>query len=208
MYRSSKTNFSVTIRFAALCVGLLLVLAGCASRPDAGALAISTLQAPDAVTHDILVVSTRERDDRPDTYFNGERGKRIDFAEATISVPPQHKPGRYRMAHRSCPAIRKRISSRGRAGYIDGSAAFTSRLNQRLSALPRGQRTVFFVHSRLQHAVSRKASTGSPSLFTMQDFSGVPVLFSWASRGKLQDYVYDPETARRSRATAWKRHCA
>ena len=93
MPRRAWFEVNVTIRFAALCAGLLIVLAGCASRPDAGALAVSTLQAPGATTHDILVVSTRERDDRPNTYFNGERAKKTDFAEATISVPPNHKPG-------------------------------------------------------------------------------------------------------------------
>ncbi len=193
MYRSSKTNFSVTIRLAALCAGLLILLAGCGSRPDVGALAISSLQAPGAVTHDILVVSTRERDDRPDTYFNGERAKKIDFAETTISVPPQHKPGNIEWPS-VLPGDPKKDFVPRQAGYIDGSTAFTSRLNQRLSALPRGHRTVFlFIHgynTRFPESLYRFTQVVHDA-----DFNGVPVLFTWASRGKLQDYVYDLNSA-------------
>jgi esterase/lipase superfamily enzyme len=193
MYRSSKTNFSVTIRLAALCTGLLFLLAGCGTRPDAGALAISSLQAPGAVTHDILVVSTRERDDRPDTYFNGERGKKIDFAEASISVPPLHKPGNIEWPS-VLPGDPKKDFVPRQAGFIDGSTAFASRLNQRLSTLPRGQRTVFlFIHgynTRFPESLYRFTQ-----LVHDADFSGVPVLFTWASRGKLQDYVYDLNSA-------------
>lgn len=188
-----RSRFSVTIRCAAMCAGLILVLAGCASRPDAGALAVSTLQAPGATTHDILVVSTRERDDRPDTYFNGERAKSIDFAEARISVPPNHKPGNIEWPA-TLPGDPKTSFVPRRAGFIDGQTAFTYRLNQRLSALPPGQRTVFlFIHgynTRFPESLYRFTQLVHDS-----DFDGVPVLFTWASRGKLQDYVYDLNSA-------------
>jgi len=193
MSHSPRSKFIETIRVAALCAGVVLVLAGCASRPDAGALAISTREAPGATTHDVLIASTRERDDRPGTYFNGERAKSIDFAEATISVPPAHKPGNIEWPT-VLPGDPKADFVPRKAGYIEGEDAFAARLNRKLSALPRGQRTVFlFIHgynTRFSEGLYRFTQVVHDA-----NYAGVPVLFTWASRGKLQDYVYDLNSA-------------
>ena len=190
---STRCKFSVTIRLAVFCAGLILMLAGCASRPDGGALTVSTQKAPGATTQDILIVSTRERDDRPGTYFNGERAKSIDFAEATISVPPNHKPGNIEWPV-VLPGDPKKEFVPRKAGFIDGQTAFASRLNQRLSDLPRGQRTVFlFIHgynTRFPESLYRFTQVVHDA-----GFEGIPVLFTWASRGNLQDYVYDLNSA-------------
>nr|WP_244318288.1 alpha/beta hydrolase [Roseibium hamelinense] len=170
------------------------MLAACSTRPDAGVLAISADPAPGARPHDIMVVTTRQRDDRPDTYFNGERREQgVDFAEVTISVPPTHVPGQIEWPSKFPGDPNTDFVTR-KAGYIDGEAAFKQRLNRRLAQLPKDKRTVFlFIHgynTRFAEGLYRFAQFVDDS-----KFPGVPVFFTWASRGNLQDYVYDLNSA-------------
>ncbi len=182
-------------RFFQSLVLLLLCfsLAACGSRPEFGALALNTAPAPDAEAHDILIVTTRAKDDHPDTYFNGERSKSINYAEATISVPAAHEAGQVEWPD-SLPGNPDTDFVTRKAGYISGKASFTNDVNRRLAKLPRGEREIFvFIHgynNRFPEALFRFAQVVHDS-----DFPGVPVMFSWASRGKLQDYVYDLNSA-------------
>ena len=78
--------------FSVLAVVLLAFsLVACASRPETGFLSAVALSPPGAVDHTLLVATTRERDARPGTLFNGDRASAVDYAELTISVPPNHK---------------------------------------------------------------------------------------------------------------------
>jgi len=173
---------------------MCLLLAACGTRPGEGALAISTEPAPEAQVHDILVATTRARDDRPDTYFNGERREEgLDFAEAQISVPPSHVAGKIEWPSTFPGDPQTDFVARG-ASYIDGEAAFTARLNQRLSKLPKGERTVFiFIHG--YNTNFAEGLYRFTQFVHDADFPGVPLLFTWASRGQLQDYVYDLNSA-------------
>lgn len=193
MPHSPRSDHGTKIWLAVVCVSLITLLAGCAVRPEAGVLAISSERAPGASTHDILIVSTRERDDRPGTYFNGERAETVQYAEATISVPPKHKPGEIEWPI-ALPGDPKTAFVPRKAGFIADQAAFSARLNQRLIQLPPGKRTVFlFIHgynTRFPEGLYRFTQIVHDA-----EFTEVPVLFTWASRGKLQDYVYDLNSA-------------
>ncbi|NVK32930.1 MAG: alpha/beta fold hydrolase [Rhodobacteraceae bacterium] len=176
-----------------LCIGLCLMLAACGSRPESGALALSTQAAPGARTHNIMIVTTRERDERPDTYFNGERAGTIDYATASISVPPSHEAGAIEWPSTFPGDPEKSFVARA-ASYTPDRAAMRADLDRRLMELPKGQRSVFlFIHGY--------NTLFSESLFRFTqfvhdaDYKGVPLLFSWASRGQLQDYVYDLNSA-------------
>ncbi len=82
-------------------LAVLLVVAplvACASRPETGFLASVPESAPGATDHTVLVATTRERDPRPGTFFNGERASSLDYAEIAVSVPPNHVPGQVEMA--------------------------------------------------------------------------------------------------------------
>jgi len=173
---------------------ICLLLAACGTRPHEGALAISTAPAPDATVHDILIATTRARDQRPDTYFNGERREEgLDFAHALISVPPDHQPGRIEWPETFPGDPQSEFVTRG-ADYIDGDAAFTARLNQRLASLPKGERTVFiFIHG--YNTNFAEGLYRFTQFVHDAKFPGVPLLFTWASRGNLQDYVYDLNSA-------------
>lgn len=193
MRLNTQTDLTRNMWLALVCMALIALLAGCTSRPEAGALAISGQPAPGATNHDILIVSTRERDKRPNTYFNGERADRAQYAEATISVPRAHKPGEIEWPS-VLPGNPKTDFVPRQAGYIDNQKAFAARLNQRLSQLPAGKRTVFlFIHgynTRFAEGLYRFTQVVHDA-----DYQGVPVLFTWASRGQIQDYVYDLNSA-------------
>ncbi|ADZ71252.1 hypothetical protein SL003B_2829 [Polymorphum gilvum SL003B-26A1] len=170
-----------------------VVLAGCAARPDVGALKVSDQPAAGATEHTILIATTRARADAPDTYFSGERGKRRDFARATISVPPAHKPGRVEWPS-VLPGDPSRHFVAREAGYLDDGDSFRRAVNAALADRPAHERDVFvFIHgynTLFAEGLYRFAQVVHDSGFT-----GVPVLFTWASRGNVTDYVYDLNSA-------------
>ena len=155
------------------------------------------LQPPGAVDHTLLVATTRERDDRPGTLFNGDRASATDYAEITVSVPPNHKQGEIEWA--STPPGDPNVDFVVRdEKYLDGDKAFVQALNAQLALRPPGSRNVFlFIHgfnTMFAEAVYRVAQLAHDS-----KAPGVPVLFTWASRGKATAYVYDLNSATAAR---------
>ncbi|WP_417667095.1 alpha/beta hydrolase [Roseibium sp.] len=184
------------VRLAALL--LCLVLTACANRPENGALAVSSAPAPGASVQDILIVTTRQRDERPDTYFNGERAAEADYAKASISVPPTHEDGLVEWPS-SLPGDPKTDFVTRSASFVPNRAAMIADLNARLMKLPKGERSVFlFIHgynTLFAEGLYRFAQIAHDA-----NYGGVPVLFTWASRGDLTDYVYDLNSAMTARS--------
>jgi esterase/lipase superfamily enzyme len=189
---SLKRSFSV---LAVVLVAFSLV--ACAARPENGFLSAVALSPPGAVDHTLLVATTRERDDRPGTLFNGDRASAIDYAELTISVPPNHKQNEIEWA--TTPPGDPNVDFVVRdEKYLDGDKAFVQALNAQLALRPPGSRNVFlFVHgfnTMFAEAVYRAAQLAHDS-----KAPGVPVLFTWASRGQATAYVYDLNSATAAR---------
>ncbi|MCA1297305.1 alpha/beta hydrolase [Stappia indica] len=178
---------------SAALLALALTLAACSGRPGAGSLALSTAPAPEAQEHTILIATTRERDDRPGTYFNRERADKIDFARATVSIPPTHKAGQIEWPAKAPGNPETDFTVRS-ASYIDGKSAFRAALDKELAKRPKGKREVFvFIHgynTRFPEALFRMAQLTSDSRLPH-----VPVLFTWASGGDVTDYIYDNNSA-------------
>ena len=139
--RSLKRSFSV---LALVFVAFSLV--ACASRPETGFLSAVAYSPPGAVDHTLLVATTRERDDRPGTLFNGDRAPATDYAEITVSVPPNHKQNEIEWA--TTPPGDPNVNFVVRdEKYLDGDKAFVQALNAQLALRPPGSRNVFlFVH--------------------------------------------------------------
>jgi len=175
----------------------LSLLAGCASRPEVGALADNMAVAPGATDHSIMVATSRARDPRPGTYFNGERSTAFDLAEFTVSVPPNHKHGEVELPQSGAGNPQTDFVVRD-GGYIENEKAFVAQLNRRLAQKPRGQRSIIiFIHgynTLFAEGLYRFAQVVHDSKST-----AVPVHFSWASRGQLSDYVYDNNSATAAR---------
>jgi esterase/lipase superfamily enzyme len=185
------------IRIAGAFLALVFSLSACASRPEAGFLMPTATVAPGATDHTILIVTTRARDARPNTLYDGERSSALDYATATISVPPIHAAGQIEWP-KSPPGDPEREFVTRQAGYLNGVGGFDHDLKAELAKLPKGHRDiVLFVHGyntlfaeglyrfvQLTHDVRGKS---------------VPVLFTWASRGALTQYLYDLNSATAAR---------
>lgn len=174
----------------------LSALAGCASRPGPDALSVVETQVPGTREHVILVASSRERDPRPGVFYNGERTPGLSFARVDMSVPPTHKPGMVEFPRdKPNPATDMVVRE---AVYRDTPQEFTSDLKAELALRPVGQKQVFiFVHgfnTLYSEALYRFTQMAEDSKST-----AVPVLFTWASRGGIQDYVYDTNSATAAR---------
>ena len=172
-------------------------LVACASRPETGFLSAVAYSPPGAVDHTLLVATTRERDDRPGTLFNGDRANATDYAEITVSIPPNHKQGEIEWA--TTPPGDPNVDFVVRdEKYLDGDRAFVQALNAQLALRPPGSRNVFlFIHgfnTMFAEALYRGAQLAHDS-----KAPGVPVLFTWASRGKATAYVYDLNSATAAR---------
>jgi esterase/lipase superfamily enzyme len=185
---SSKRSLAIlAIVLVAVCLG------GCASRPESGFLSAVALSSPGAVDHTLLVATTRERDDRPGTLFNGARASGLDYAELTVSIPPNHRQGEIEWATTPPGDPNADFVVRDEK-YLDGDKAFVQALNAELARRPPGKRNVFlFIHgfnTMFAEAVYRAAQLAHDSRAP-----GVPVLFTWASRGNATAYVYDLNSA-------------
>jgi esterase/lipase superfamily enzyme len=172
-------------------------LVACAARPESGFLSAVALSPPGAVDHTLLVATTRERDDRPGTLFNGDRASATDYAEITVSIPPNHKQNEIEWA--TTPPGDPNVNFVVRdEKYLDSDKAFVQALNAQLALRPPGSRNVFlFVHgfnTMFAEAVYRGAQLAHDS-----KAPGVPVLFTWASRGQATAYVYDLNSATAAR---------
>jgi esterase/lipase superfamily enzyme len=179
----------------ALVAGVLL--AGCATRPESGFLSPVSENTTGGIDHPLLIVTTRERDPRPGTFFNGERAKSVHYATMTVSIPPTHAAGKVEWAPTPPGNPATSFVVRHEAS-LDDDKAFVQALNAQLATRPKGSRKVFvFIHgfnTLFAEGVYRFAQIVHDSKAT-----AVPVLFTWASRGKLTDYLYDNNSATAAR---------
>jgi esterase/lipase superfamily enzyme len=184
--------------FPVLAIVLLAFsLVACASRPETGFLSAVAYAPQGATDHTLLVATTRERDDRPGTLFNGDRASALDFAELTVSIPPNHKQNEIEWASTPPGDPNANFVVRDEK-YLDSDKAFLQALNAQLALRPPGSRNVFlFVHgfnTMFAEAVYRGAQLAHDSRAP-----GVPVVFTWASRGQATAYVYDLNSATAAR---------
>ena len=177
--------------FLALLLPLVLVACGTPR-------VLELSQAPKADiagTVQIYVATTREPSAQP-VYFSGERGPRLSFARLDITVPRGHKPGDLELPDSGPGDPAKHFT----ATYIQklDLAPAVSDVRKELMRRPASQRDVLvFVHgynTNFADAVYRFAQIVYDS-----GFKGVPVLFTWPSRGQLLAYPYDRESAFYSR---------
>jgi esterase/lipase superfamily enzyme len=181
--------------FAVLIVAAPLV--ACASRPESGFLSPVAENAIGATDHTLLVATTRERDERPGTLFNGERAPSLDYATITVSVPPKHVPSNIEWAT-TAPGDPNANFVVREAAYLDGDKAFVQSLNAQLAMRPRGSRKVLvFIHG--YNTMFAEGLYRLTQIVHDAKAPGVPVLFTWASAGKLKDYVYDTNSATAAR---------
>nr|WP_257098737.1 alpha/beta hydrolase [Pseudovibrio flavus] len=117
----------------------------------------------------------------------------MDYASTTVSIPASHQPGAIEWP-KTLPGDPNTDFVVRDAHYINGNDAFRATYKKQLNALPKANRsTMVFIHgynTLFAEAVFRYAQFANDS-----GFKGVPVLFTWASRGSVANYVYDNNSA-------------
>ena len=179
-----------------LALALALFLGACAGRP-VGNLVVVEARAPGASTVDMIVATTRAPVEAPPgVMFGGERGIGLRFADISVSIPPD--------------ALRK-IGDVQWPSSLPGDPAHDfvtlhaqplllpevkALFHTRITAQPT-RHALVFVHgynTRFEEAVYRFAQVAHDS-----GANFVPVLFTWPSRGRALEYLYDRESANYSR---------
>ncbi|MFG1424210.1 alpha/beta hydrolase [Roseixanthobacter liquoris] len=179
------------LRAALLGVAALLALNGCTPHPE-GVLVPLATGTPVAATVDILAATTRAPTDQPGILFTGERGDALSLTNIVVSIPPNRTVGsiQWPQPGTADPARDFAISEVApvpRSGVLDWFKG----------AKGKKRRVLIFVHgfnTRFDSAVFRFAQI-------VHDMNAdlAPVLFSWPSRGRILDYVYDRESTNFSR---------
>jgi esterase/lipase superfamily enzyme len=141
MFRGARYSLTSDCLGHSLSILAVLIVAAplvaCASRPVTGFLTPVAVSATGATDHTVLVATTRERDPRPGTFFNGERASSLDYATITVSVSPNHVAGQVEMA--STPPGDPNANFVVLDGaYLDGDKAFVRALNAQLATRPKG----------------------------------------------------------------------
>ena len=181
-------------RFLVLCA-LVLGLAGCGGHVE-GALTPVPTAAGVGSEVGLLVATTREPATNEVDLFSGERGLGLEFADITVSVPPDSARAvgevQWPKVAPGDPARDFVVVDARRLDLPQALATFS----RRLAATP-GRRVLVFVHgynNRFDDAVFRLAQIVHDS-----DASVAPVLFTWPSRASLLAYGYDRESTNYSR---------
>jgi len=187
----------MAIRLLLVCFVSLLI-AGCAAKP-ANIVGVDNPSNPaasvvGATRQTVYIATTRALADDPAVLFSGERDlETVHFAKVVVSVPPGHKLGNVERPASVPPNPQKDFVIL-EPQIFTGANQFKGHINKALGQRPPGQREILlFVHgynTDLAAAVLRTAQFKHDSGFT-----GIPVVFSWASRGKTLDYVYDLNSA-------------
>lgn len=178
---------------AALAIALALSAGACASGPPRSALELTGTVPEGSKPVPILVATTRERaTEPPGLMFSGDRARDPNYADVVISIPPNHQIGQLEIG--TDPRRSIAVVSRD---YLDRKE-FLQKVRRELAKRKPAERDILvFIHgynTRFDEAVFRFAQIVNDS-----GFKGVPVLFTWPSRGELLAYPYDRESAIYSR---------
>jgi esterase/lipase superfamily enzyme len=173
------------------CALLALAAGGCAG-PGRGLLVPVAKVPAEAKTRMVLAVTTRgPAPDQPGHLFSGERGDTARYASLTLSLPKARAAGSVPTAAES-PDPDKHIALIA-ARELD-AAGFAGLARTELKTR---RRALVFTHgynTQFDEAVVRLAQIVDDT-----GYGGLPVLFSWPSRGEVRDYGYDKDSANFSR---------
>jgi esterase/lipase superfamily enzyme len=168
-------------------------LSACGGRPPKGVMEpVATPLPAGATPVPLFVATTRARPKDPLLMFAGERSRSLDFARVVISVPPNHVAGEIEWPRSAVGDPAQHFVTTDRSFLKDET--FIDGIRKAVAARPPGERTVLlFIHgynTMFEEAVYRLAQIVNDS-----GFKGVPVLFTWPSRGQVLQYPYDRESA-------------
>ncbi|KAA0693276.1 alpha/beta fold hydrolase [Neorhizobium sp. P12A] len=193
-----RTVTIATLRCAckavAVLVALSLVTSGCASRPQDVLRPLAV--APTGTSRvTMLVATTRKPSEDPGKLFSGDRGTAISLNSVDVSGPPDwtRKIGEVQWPSRMPPNPQKEFAvTQVTKVQSESQAVDWYRKNRNAK-----HQVIIFVHgfnNTYADAVFRLAQIVHDS-----GTDAAPILFTWPSRGRVFDYLYDKESANYSR---------
>jgi esterase/lipase superfamily enzyme len=172
---------------------LLLLLVGCTERPGMEILTPITTAPAEARGVTVHVATTRERRSPEANGFTNRRARDLNFAEYTVSVPPNHRPGRIEWPRIPADPAVSFAPLRDRVlGRDDFEAALAGRGCGEAAA-----NTLVFVHgynTNFPEALFRVVQMAHDT-----DNRLIPILFAWPSDAATLGYVADRDSAIYSR---------
>lgn len=178
-----------------------LILASCASSPinlvGLGSVEHPLIAANGIKVQNIFVATSRLRSEDSSEFFSGERSQVMGLGNVDVTIPPNHQLGKIEQPTSGKSDILTHFTI-ARPVIYENSSAFSANINAALAERPAGERSILaFVHgynTSFSSALLRMAQFVNDT-----GFQGVPVLFTWASRGRALDYVYDINSALQAR---------
>lgn len=172
------------------------LLAACTRPPDLIGIDnpdVPVESVPDLTRHQIFIATTRQASEVTSTFFSSGRAPDVGLASVVVTVPPNHVVAELERPTRLPPDPRTEFTVVDPVVY-SADTAFIAEVRRELARRPVGQRRLLlFVHgynTTASDAILRLAQFVEDS-----GFEGVPVLFTWASAGRLSRYVYDLNSA-------------
>ena len=193
--RSEPCAMRTCFRFLYALIGSM-VLVACAPSPEL--IGVNNPSVPvetvvEAQKQTVFIATTRMQTETVGAFYSADRAPELGLASVVVSIPPKHVVGELERPKRLPPDPRTEFAVIDPTVY-ETDTAFINAMNHELSELPNGRRDIlFFVHgynNTTSDAVLRLAQFVEDT-----GFQGVPVLFDWASAGKLTRYVYDLNSA-------------
>lgn len=182
-------GFSSRIATVFLMVVIVLLPISCRIRPEDALLPVPAAAGTKRL--DLLVATTRKPHPDRATIFGSERADRLHFARFAMGVPGTHAPGKIEWPRSRPPDAASQIC------VLDSETldrkAFSAELKDATSQGQCRRPVLVIVHGyNTGFALSLLRST---QILVDSELEVAPVLFSWASRGKLSGYGYDRESA-------------
>lgn len=181
---------------APLLLSVALLVAACSRPPDLVGIDNPEHPAeslPDVSRHRLFIITTREASEVVGALFSAERAPELGLASVDVTIPPNHEVGKVERPRRLPPDPRTEFAVVDPAIY-KGESAFLSELNKELMKRKAGDRRILlFIHG--YNTTTSDAILHLSQFVEDTGFTGVPVLFTWASAAKTPRYVYDLNSA-------------
>lgn len=177
-------------------VVMILVAAGCTRAPQI--IGVTNPEIPlnsveNLTKHRVFIMSTRQSSEVIGAFFSSERAPELALASVDTTIPPIHVTGMLERPKKLPPDPRTEFTVINPIIY-NGNAAFISEVNRELAKrAPGDKKLLIFIHgfnNTASEAVLRLAQFVEDTGYT-----GVPVLYTWASAAKSSAYVYDINSA-------------
>jgi esterase/lipase superfamily enzyme len=147
-----------------------------------------------------FLYATNRRPSFDDSYYSGERSETVSYGTVSVRIPEDHLIGKlerpFRLSLFGLTFFEESLNSH-KHFIIENIDVRTSDDWRKLITSLERDRALVFVHGF--NTNFRDSALRSAQIFWDLQYSGVPVLFSWPSRGAVLDYLYDRDSALISR---------